>query len=162
MNSTDLLKGKKILLVDDEPDILDTLEDLLDDCETARAGSYAEALRRIESDPFDIAILDVMGVDGYKLLRHCVAKGLTAVMLTARAQTRDDVVRSFKEGAAYFIPKEEMLRIDLFLEDILLAQSKGQNTWGRWYDRLAAFGLRVFGSEFNREDKDFLDRLIKY
>jgi DNA-binding response OmpR family regulator len=162
MNSANLLRGKRILLVDDEPDILDTLEDLLCDCETVKAGSYREALQRIDSETFDIAVLDVMGVDGFKLLEHCVAKDLTAVMLTARAQTRKDVVRSFKKGAAYFIPKEEMASIETFLEDILSAQNKGQNTWVRWYDRLSVFGQRVFDSEFEPEDEDFLNKLIKY
>ena len=34
MNCSDILLGRRILLVDDEPDILDTLEDLLEGCET--------------------------------------------------------------------------------------------------------------------------------
>ena len=32
MSDTNLLEGKKILIVDDEPDILAVLEDLLDMC----------------------------------------------------------------------------------------------------------------------------------
>jgi hypothetical protein len=83
-------------------------------------------------------------------------------MLTARAQSADNVARSFKEGAAYFIPKEEMARIETFLEDILEAQKKGQSTWIGWYNRLAAYGQRTFGSDFAEENDDFLEKLIKY
>ena len=162
MSCSDVLKGKQILLVDDESDVLDTLEDLLDGCETTRAVSYDEALERLQAQPFDMAILDIMGVDGYTLLKHCVDKGITAVMLTSRAQTPDDIARSFKEGAAYFIPKEEMVRIESFLVEIVEAQKKGLNTWGGWYNRLAAFGEQVFGSEFAKDDDDFLQKLIKY
>ncbi len=162
MNCPDILAGKRILLVDDERDILDTLEDLLEGCETVTAENYASALQQIESNPLDIAILDIMGVNGYELLKHCVAKGITAVMLTARAQTPDDVLRSYKEGAAYFIPKEEMARMTTFLEDIVEAKQKGQNTWATWYDRLATFGRRAFGNDFSPEDDDPFEKLIKY
>lgn len=162
MGCSDDLKGKRILLVDDEPDILATLEDLLDDCTTTRAASYAEARRQIETEPIDIAILDIMGVDGYALLKQCVEKGITAVMLTARAQTPADIARSFRGGAAYFIPKEEMARLETFLGDILDAQRKGRSTWTGWYNRLAAFGERTFGPDLAPEDEDFLDQLIKY
>ena len=32
------LKGKKILVVDDEPDVLESLEEILDDCDVDTAG----------------------------------------------------------------------------------------------------------------------------
>jgi len=38
-----LLYGKRILIVDDEPDILETLEDLLSECEVAKASNFLEA-----------------------------------------------------------------------------------------------------------------------
>lgn len=37
MTDRDLLKGKRVLLVDDEPDVLDTLQELLPMCETVKA-----------------------------------------------------------------------------------------------------------------------------
>ena len=162
MTADNCLEGKKVLLVDDEPDVLDSLEDLLSMCETQRADRYEDACRLIDTETFDLAILDIMGVSGYRLLDRCVAKGITAVMLTARALTSDDVVKSYKQGAAYFVPKEEMVRIETFLTDILEAQARGKSTWGGWYERLAAFGERIFDAEFDPDDKDFLSKLIKY
>jgi DNA-binding response OmpR family regulator len=156
------LDGKRVLLVDDEPDILETLEDLLPMCRTTRADSYDEAFRLIDTESFDLAILDIMGVSGYDLLNRCVQRKITAVMLTARALTPADVARSFRDGAAYFIPKEEIFRLATFLEDVLEAQSAGKSTWGRWVERLSAFGEKTFGKDFDKNDPNFLDKLIFY
>jgi DNA-binding response OmpR family regulator len=70
----DMLKGKKILIVDDEPDVLDTLEDVLSMCEVVKATSFEEAKRQLEEQRFDMAVLDIMGVDGYKLLDIAVSR----------------------------------------------------------------------------------------
>ena len=68
MTDGSLLDGKKILAVDDEPDILEALEELLSMCELTKASTFDEAKDLLESMDFDIAILDIMGVDGYALL----------------------------------------------------------------------------------------------
>jgi DNA-binding response OmpR family regulator len=68
MAEKDWLNGKRILLVDDEPDVLDSLQDLLSMCETVRASNFNTAKNYLETQYFDIAILDIMGVEGYQLL----------------------------------------------------------------------------------------------
>ncbi|MBW2412239.1 MAG: response regulator, partial [Deltaproteobacteria bacterium] len=68
MADKDLLEGKRILLVDDEPDVLDTLEDLLPMCETVTASNFDEAKELLETQYFDMTVLDIMGVEGFKLL----------------------------------------------------------------------------------------------
>ncbi|MGD8725499.1 MAG: hypothetical protein PVG00_16275 [Desulfobacterales bacterium] len=68
MTEKDMLEGKRILLVDDEPDVLDTLEDLLPMCETVKASNFKTAKDYLETEYFDMAILDIMGVQGYQLL----------------------------------------------------------------------------------------------
>ena len=67
MTEYELLKDKRILLVDDELDVLDTLEDLLPMCETVKAASFEDAKAYLETQHFDVTILDIMGVDGYTL-----------------------------------------------------------------------------------------------
>jgi len=59
------LENRRILIVDDEPDVLDSLEELLNMCTTVRAGSFGEANTLLETQKFDIAILDIMGVDSF-------------------------------------------------------------------------------------------------
>ena len=158
MNTQNLLEGKTVLIVDDEDDILDTLEDLLPMCNTVRAGDYETAEKLLNSRPFDMAILDIMGVSGYRLLEICVQKELVAVMLTAHAVTTADIHKSFDKGAAYYIPKQEMANIEVFLNDVLEAIQKGENTWSRWYDRLSRFGERVFGEEWAKNEEDLFNK----
>jgi DNA-binding NtrC family response regulator len=150
-----LLKGKRVLIVDDEPDILDTLENLLPMCEVEKAGTYESAKGRIESKPFDIAILDIMGVDGYRLLDLTKKTGIIPVMLTAHALSVDDTIRSFKAGAASYLPKDQMMNIEQYLEDILEAREKGEHPWWRWLDRLGAYYERKFGPDWKDKDKPF-------
>ena len=136
MSENSILEGKKILIVDDELDIVDALEELLPMCDVAKASTFDEAKELLESRYFDLAILDIMGVDGYKLLNMAKRRNITAVMLTAHAFSPDNLARSIKEGAASYLPKEEMARITAFLIDILKAQEEGKSTWEPWQERL--------------------------
>ena len=61
-----------VLIVDDEPDILDSLEDLLTMCEVTKAGNFEDAKTCMERQTFDMAVLDIMGVSGYELLEVVV------------------------------------------------------------------------------------------
>ena len=155
MTEKSLLDGKKILIVDDEPDVLDTLEDLLPMCDLVRASTFDEAKNLLESQYFDMAILDIMGVEGYKLLEIGNKKNVIAVMLTAHALSVDDTVKSYKEGAASYIPKEEMANITTFLNDILEAKEKGKSFWWRWTERLGSYYDKKFGRDWQDDDEDF-------
>jgi DNA-binding NtrC family response regulator len=156
------LKGKNILIVDDEPDILETLEDLLSMCEITKAASFEEAKELLNNQYFDIVILDIMGVAGYDLLEIASRRKMTAVMLTAYALTPKDVAKSHKGGAAFFVPKEEMINIETFLNDILEAKEKGESTWNRWFDRMASFCEKKFGPDWQKDEKDFWERFPFY
>jgi CheY-like chemotaxis protein len=158
MTGRDLLEGKQILIVDDEPDVLETLEDLLPAGSTTRASSFTEARDLLATRTFDIAVLDIMGVDGYELLKIAAEKGIPAVMLTARALGPENVKRSFEEGAAYYIPKEEMIRIDTFLCDIFEAQQKGDSTWSQWFERMSAYLERNFQPGWQKDDRIFWEK----
>jgi DNA-binding NtrC family response regulator len=162
MQKEHLLAGKKILIVDDEADVLDTLEELLPMCAVEKASSYESARGLLERRPFDLAILDIMGVQGYDLLGICTRKNVTAVMLTAYALTPEDVKKSYVGGAAYYLPKEEMANIASFLADVLDAQAQGKSTWEGWYRRLASFCEKKFGRNWQDKDKDFWERFPFY
>jgi DNA-binding NtrC family response regulator len=139
MAEDSLMDGKKILLVDDDPDVLDTLEDLLSMCEVVKCTNFKAAKDYMESRHFDMAVLDIKGVEGYELLDIAVGRNITAVMLTAHALSPENVVRSYKEGAAAYLPKEEMINIVSFLEDIIKAKEQGKNPWTSWYGRMTSF-----------------------
>lgn len=159
VSKKDLIDGQRILIVDDEPDILKTLEELLPMCDLTKATTFEEAKKYLEGQKFDLAILDIMGVDGYHLLEIAKKKGVIPVMLTAHALSPEHTKRSYKEGAASYIPKEEMANIRVFLNDIMEAKEKGKNFWWRWLDRLGPFYDRTFGSEWKKEDEEFWKKL---
>ena len=151
MAEQDLLAGKRILIVDDEPDILDTLEDLLTMCRITKASTFEQAEELLADQYFDMAILDIMGVQGYKLLEICNEKQVVGVMLTAYAMTPEDIKRSYESGAASFVPKEKMAEITTYLGDIYEAKEKGKSLWWRWYDRLANYFEKKFGPDWQKD-----------
>ena len=151
MDKQDLLAGKRILIVDDEPDVLETLADLLVDCMVTRATNFEQAKDLLGNQYFDMAILDIMGVKGYELLELCNQKRVIGVMLTAYAVTPEDIKRSYENGAASFLPKEKMADITAYLSDIYEAREKGKNLWWRWFDRLADYCERKFGPDWQKD-----------
>jgi len=159
MSDSTLLDGKRILIVDDEADILDILEELLEMCDVVKASTFDEAKELLESQNFDLAILDIMGVDGYGLLEIANRRNITAVMLTAHAFTPGNLVRSIKEGADSYLPKEEMANIATFLNDILEAKQKGKNPWGPWQEKLpTSYFERRWGAAWQNTDRDFWEK----
>lgn len=162
MTEYKLLQGKRVLVVDDEADILDTLEDLLPMCEVIRASNFKDAKDCMETLQIDLTILDIMGVEGYRLLEIANQRGVTAVMLTAHALSPDNVVKSFKEGAASYLPKQEMVNIAAFLNDLLEDQKAGKNPWARWYDRMGSFFEKRFGDKWKDNDKEFWEKFPFY
>ena len=151
MDKDKILEGKRILIVDDEPDVLDTLVDLLPLCVVTKASTFDQARRLLEDQYFDMAILDIMGVEGYDLLKICNDRRVIGVMLTAYAVTPEDIKKSYEDGAASFVPKEKMADITTYLSDIFEAREKGKNLWWRWFDRLADYCERKFGPDWQKE-----------
>lgn len=151
-----LIDGKRVLAVDDEQDVLDTLVDLLPMCELVTASSFEKAKELLESRQFDLVILDIMGVDGYGLLDMATRKNIPAVMLTAHAWSPDNLVRSIKEGAVSYLPKEELANITDYLNDVLTAKKKGRDPWASWHERLpASYFERRWGAAWKDNDRQF-------
>ncbi|MGD9055937.1 MAG: response regulator [Desulfobacterales bacterium] len=150
------LEGKRVLAVDDEQDVLDTLIDLLPMCEMVTASSFEKAKDLLESEKFDLVILDIMGVDGYGLLKMATRKNIPAVMLTAHAWSPDNLVRSIKEGAVSYLPKEELANITDYLNDVLTAKKEGRDPWASWHERLpASYFERRWGAAWKDTDRQF-------
>lgn len=105
-------KNKKILIVDDEKDIVETLKFLLEseglNCITAYDGE--EALNKAKTENPDLVILDVMlpKINGYKVCRllkfDIKYKKIPILMVTARSQDEDKVIGE-ETGADEYITK---------------------------------------------------------
>jgi DNA-binding response OmpR family regulator len=118
-----ILNGKRILAVDDEPDVLEVLEgEILDscpNCKVEKATSYETAADLLKSQTYDVVILDIMGVRGFELLELAVSRNFRVAMLTAYSLNPESLKRSLEMGARVFLPKEKLGEIIPFLEDVL-------------------------------------------
>jgi DNA-binding NtrC family response regulator len=159
MEDATLLEGKRVLIVDDERDVLDALHELLSMCKVEQASAFDQARTLLESKDFDLAVLDIMGVQGYRLLEIAKGRNIPAVMLTAHAFNPDNLVRSIKEGAASYIPKEEIGDIVSFLADVLRARKKERSTWHPWMERLpSSYFAKRWGAAWQDKDKAFWEQ----
>lgn len=150
------LQGKKILIVDDEADILSTLKGLLDECILDEAGDFTTAKELLETYTYDAAILDIMGVQGYDLLKITTKKGIPTLMLTAHALNPENLIKSIRSGAYAYVPKDKIFQIDIFLGDILEAKEKGLGRLGKWFARLEPFFEKKFGAYWKeKSDPEF-------
>ena len=154
----DWLPNKRILIVDDEPDVLESLKELLPMCDVVEATNFEDGKKLLETEYYDMAILDIMGVEGYKLLEIANEKKVIAVMLTAHAFSPEDTAKSYKEGAASYVPKEKIAQITTYLNDILEAKEKGKSSWWRWFDRFASIYDKKFGPDWKISDKEFWEK----
>ena len=149
MSAESPITGKTILAVDDEPDVLATLGELLDMCEVVKKTSYDDAVEYLNSASPDLAILDIMGVDGFELLKLCVAKKIDAVMLTAHAFSVESLKKSLDLGARAYLPKEKMADIVSFLEDVVTMEHK--ENWQRLFNRLGGLLNATFGKDWSKD-----------
>jgi DNA-binding response OmpR family regulator len=103
---------KRILIVDDEPDLVETLQVRLAqenyECLTANDGHNGFELARTEKP--DLVILDIMlpRMDGYKVARllkfQKELKHIPVIMLSARDKDEDRLMGE-QTGANYYITK---------------------------------------------------------
>jgi len=148
-----ILNGKKILAVDDEPDVLKILkEEILEACPSCQfdeATTYEEASEKLRSQSYDVVILDIMGVRGFDLLDLAVRRNLRVAMLTAHALTPEALKRSFELKARAYLPKEKLGEIVPFLEDLL--KYDYLPGWRRLFEKLKGFFDSKFESDWEKK-----------
>lgn len=123
--------GAKVLVVDDEPNVLRSLAQYLtiEDFTVETASNGMEALEKVESFVPELILLDVMmpGMDGFEVLDKVKANPAHAhtpiIMLTAKDQS-SDVLKGYQSGATSYLVKP--FNLDELVETInqVLAQSR--------------------------------------
>lgn len=127
MAATDEVTGRKVLVIDDEPGIIEIVEANLegDGFEVISASNGKEGLEKIKSEQPELVVLDVMmpEMDGWEVLRSLEkdedTAGLPVIMLTAKAAD-EDYIYGLEEGAVEyitkpFLPQELVNRIKITL-----------------------------------------------
>jgi CheY-like chemotaxis protein len=148
-----ILNGKLILAVDDEPDVLITLEEEIlasaPKCKFEKATTYEEAVGKLKSQDYDVVILDIMGVRGFDLLELAVKRNFKVAMLTAHALSPEALKRSFEMKARAYLPKEKLGEVVPFLEDVL--KYEYLPGWKRVMDKLKSFFDTKFESDWEKK-----------
>jgi CheY-like chemotaxis protein len=159
-----ILDGKTILAVDDEADVLSVLEgEILEAapaCKFEKATTYEEASKKLESQAFDLVILDIMGVRGFDLLEQAVKKNLLVAMLTAHALTPEALKRSFEMKARAYLPKEKLGEIVPFLEDVLSYEYLPG--WKRLMKKMEGYFKARWGEYWKKAEENFWEDFDKH
>lgn len=152
-----ILNNKRILAVDDEPDILSVLEEEItgacEGCVFEKATTYEDAVQKMISWTYDLVILDIMGVRGFDLLTLAVSRNFPVAMLTAHALTPEALKRSIELKARAYLPKEKLGEVVPFLEDIL--KHEYLSGWKLLLDKLTGFFNGRWGENWQRSDEKF-------
>ncbi|MBW2003194.1 MAG: response regulator [Deltaproteobacteria bacterium] len=153
------LKDKLILAVDDEPDVLEAVGDLLDMCRIHKATDYQTALKLLAAHSYDAVILDIMGVNGFELLKDSTSRGFPTVMLTAHALTPEALKKAIKLGAVSFLPKERIADLRPILEDLITYGTAP--IWQKTFESAGEIFSQHFGADWNTRDKFFREFIEK-
>lgn len=104
------LFNNTILIVDDTPENIDILVELLEDFDKKIAINGVDALETAFEDPPDLILLDIMmpEMDGYevcvKLRQSEKTKDVPIIFLTAKTE-KEDIIKGFEAGGQDYITK---------------------------------------------------------
>lgn len=151
--SESILNNERILAVDDEPDVLEFLEEevleVAPQCKIDKATTYEDAAKLLGANKYDLVVLDIMGVRGFDLLDLAVKRNFRVAMFTAHALTPEALKRSYDMKAHAFLPKEKLKEIVPFLEDVL--KYDYGTGWKRLLQKLNSFFNEAFESDWERK-----------
>jgi two-component system alkaline phosphatase synthesis response regulator PhoP len=169
---------KKILIVEDEPDILQLVKLYLEKegFRTATAVNGAQALKKVKEDKPDLIVLDLMlpELDGLEVCKRLRSVPDTAmlpiIMLTAKAEESDTVI-GLELGADDYVakpfsPKALVARIKALLRrlDRMPTEGTGLYRYGPLTMDTTRHEVRLGNDEVPLTAKEFglLEHLLRY
>jgi DNA-binding response OmpR family regulator len=149
-----ILNHKKLLIVDDEPDVLTVVEqEILQSCPDStidRAGNFENAAEFLKSRYYDLVILDIMGVRGFDLLEIAVTRKFKVAMLTAHALSPAALKKSHDLGAMAYLPKDKLGELIPLLEGILRNDYKTE--WKELMLKYDIYFKEQLGNDWRRRE----------
>ena len=149
-----ILNHKKLLIVDDEPDILVTLEEEIlqssPDSKIDKASNYEDAAALLKANNYDLVVLDIMGVRGFDLLEIAVTRKFKVAMLTAHALNPEALKKSHDMGAIAYLPKEKLGEVAPLLEEMLLNDYKTE--WAQLMGKLDDYFKAQWGKDWRKRE----------
>jgi len=155
MAHSEIWKDKLVLAVDDEEDVLDTIQESLPENEVTlhTATTFEKARELLASFSYDLVILDIMGVRGFDRLKIAAAHKLPAIMLTGHALNPEALKKSIEFGARAYLPKDMLASLVPFLEDVL--RLSYQSVWKKALDHVGVLLKEKFGSDWRKSEEAF-------
>ena len=103
------MKIYKILVVDDEVDIVEFIEDYLTEegYEVIKAYDGVESLDKMRQDLPDLVVLDIMlpGLDGFEVCKHIRTESTVPILMLTAKDTDVDKIVGLEIGADDYMPK---------------------------------------------------------
>src|SRR6267378_1176253 len=148
----------KVLVIDDEPDLLELLELTLSrmGLDTTRAETVAEAIRLLDKEPYDLCLTDMRLPDGegLRVVEHINQKGLDVPVAVITAYgSAENAVAALKAGAFDYLAKPVALeQLRALVKQALRVPEKAPPTTG----------YRLLGeSQAMLHVRDMIERLAK-
>lgn len=161
-NAEEAASKKKVVIIDDNPDILDFLDKVLSSKYfIITAGSGEEGLALLESNKPDIVVSDVMmeGIDGFEVCKRIKSNinisHIPVILLTAKTDT-ESKVEGLEAGADAYIEKP-------FAASHLIAQIDNLLKKKEEYQRAFASNplSEMHAVSQNKLDEDFIEQCTK-
>ncbi len=157
MTTSQILRDKLVLAVNEEEDVLEIIEEELS-FETANvtlhaATTFENARQYLVSYTYDLAVLDIWGMRGLDLLEIAHNANIPVVILTTHMFSVEDLRKSIELGARACLPLEKLGSLIPFLEDVLKLDY--QSTWEMVLDQVGKLFTKRFGSDWRKSQIEF-------
>ena len=136
MSKTSFLKDKRILVVDDEWDVLESIHDHLSSACIDITSDRDNALEYISNNRYDFAILDIMNGHGIELLEECVKKDIPAIILITATAPRELLMEAVKKGAVSYLAKKHLDELKTLIYQLFASQDQGNPEWKLMFKKL--------------------------
>lgn len=155
---------KRILVVDDNPDILSLISDSLTDYSVITASNADDALEKARSQSPDLIVTDIMmpGTDGLQfaaaIRSDCHLNNVPIVILSARNST-DDKVDGLQSGADAYVTKPFTIG---YLRAVIERLLKGKSEVHHYYNSSASAYQYSNGKLVDKESRQFAENLARF
>jgi DNA-binding NarL/FixJ family response regulator len=137
-------RDKLVLAVDDEENVLLTIQDELSNCPGVTvhtALTLEKARAALVSHTYDLVVLGIMGVRELDILKLAVGHKFPVVILTSDSLNPVALNKSIELGARAYLPRDQLGTLIPLLENV--TRLSQQTAWKKALDKIAFLVARI-------------------